>query len=69
MAIHNKYFYHISCHNFISRKHYQLVTLKNKIAILQGESKKRLLRRYVIFNPKNDNIGSSIDENKKLPSF
>ena len=23
----------------------------------------------MIFNPKNDNIGSSIDQNKKLPSF
>ena len=31
--------------------------------------KKRLLRRCVIFNPKNVTIGSGVDQNKKSPSF
>ena len=32
-------------------------------------NKKRLLRRCLIFNPKNVTIGSCVDRNKKLPSF
>ena len=31
--------------------------------------KKRILRKCVIFNPKNVTIGSGVDQNKNLPSF
>ena len=48
--------------------------LENKYIIIYynhitGCLKKRILRRCVIFNPKNVTIGSGIDQNKKLPSF